>query len=255
MIECGSLEYAHARVQARHGQRASEVAWQQLETTREFGALLGAARSGALRAWVSGITAQATSTQIETVLRDHWRSLVAETTSWMPATWQAALAWCAVVPELAALQHLARGGEPLAWMHEDGPWRELCAATPDSRASVLAAGAWGPLAGAWPAPESLMRVWQAEWERRLPRPLRDADQSLRQVVAALRRHGAAFAGAPPGSGALLRRALQARLSLLLRRATLEPAAAFIHLALSALDLERLRGELLRRSLFPKARVA
>jgi hypothetical protein len=53
----------------------------------------------------------------------------------------------------------------------------------------------------------------------------------------------------------LRRALQARLSLLLRRATLEPAAAFIHLALSALELERLRGELLVRKLFMNAKVA
>ena len=61
--------------------------------------------------------------------------------------------------------------------------------------------------------------------------------------------------APPGSGTQLRRALQARLSLLLRRATLEPAAAFIHLALSALELERLRGELLGRKLFANAKVA
>jgi hypothetical protein len=75
------------------------------------------------------------------------------------------------------------------------------------------------------------------------------------VVAALRRHGAAFAAAAPGSGTQLRRALQARLSLLMRRATLEPAAAFIHLALNALELERLRGELLGRKLFANARLA
>jgi hypothetical protein len=43
--------------------------------------------------------------------------------------------------------------------------------------------------------------------------------------------------------------------LLLRRATLEPAAAFIHVALCALDLERLRGELLSRLLFAQRQVA
>jgi hypothetical protein len=75
------------------------------------------------------------------------------------------------------------------------------------------------------------------------------------VMAAMRLHGAAFATATPGSGTPLRRALQARLSLLMRRATLEPAAAFIHLALSALELERLRGELLGRKLFANAKVA
>ena len=37
----------------------------------------------------------------------------------------------------------------------------------------------------------------------------------------------------------------------MRRATLEPAAASIHLALTALELERLRGELLLRALFPR----
>jgi hypothetical protein len=31
--------------------------------------------------------------------------------------------------------------------------------------------------------------------------------------------------------------------------------AFIHVALCAIDLERLRGELLRRALFPTARAA
>jgi len=49
----------------------------------------------------------------------------------------------------------------------------------------------------------------------------------------------------------MRRALAVRLSLLYRRATLDPAVAFIFLALSALDMERLRGELLRRALFPR----
>ena len=44
MIDCGSLEYAQARVQARHGQRADELAWQRLETAREFAALLAGAR-------------------------------------------------------------------------------------------------------------------------------------------------------------------------------------------------------------------
>jgi hypothetical protein len=48
----------------------------------------------------------------------------------------------------------------------------------------------------------------------------------------------------------LRRTLQARLTLLFRRAMLDPAAAFAYLALTALDLERLRGELLRRAAFP-----
>jgi hypothetical protein len=255
VIECGSLEFAQARLQARHGQRASEVAWQRLETAREFGLLLGEARASPLRPWIVGLTAQATSNEIEAVLRAHWRALVAEVANWMPPEWRPALDWCAVLPELQALQHLARGGEPGAWMHDDPDLRTLCGVPMEGRRTALAVGRLGALARAWSAPSSLGHAWRREWERRLPHRVSEADESLRQVVAALRSHGAAFAAAPPGPGGMLRRSLQARLALLLRRATLEPAAAFIHIALGALDLERLRGELLRRALFPNARVA
>jgi len=188
-------------------------------------------------------------------LRAHWRATVAEVARWMPKAWQAAVLWCAVWPDLPVLQHLARGGEPAAWMHDDPELRALCAAPAAERASSLAASAFGPLTLAWPAPESMARAWRAEWERRLPRPLGGVEDSLNQLAATVLKHGAAFAAAPPGPGWLLRRSLQARLSLLLRRAALEPAAAFIHVALCALDLERLRGELLGRALFAHRRLA
>lgn len=255
MIECGSIEYAQARLQSRHGGRASDAQWQQLESAREFAALLDAARAGPWRGWVAGLTAQSSAAQIESVLRAHWQAAVDEVVAWMPGPWHAALAWCAVLPDLPLLQHLARGGAPDAWMQDDPRWREFCALPQGERAAALAQGPWRALARAWPVPEQLAAAWLDEWRRRLPQPLQQADDSLRQVVAALRLHAVAFAAAAPGPGAPLRRALQARLSLLMRRAALEPAAAFIHLALSALELERLRGELLVRRLFPNAKVA
>jgi hypothetical protein len=46
-----------------------------------------------------------------------------------------------------------------------------------------------------------------------------------------------------------------RLVRLFRRSALDPAAAFIYLAVACLDLERLRGELLRRAIFPTFRMA
>ncbi len=249
MIECGSLEYAQARLQARHGRRADDVAWQRLETTREYGALLDAARSSPLRAWVVGITPHSGPHEIEAVLRGHWRAVVDELAGWMPPAWQASIAWCTWLPLLPALQHLARGGPVRPWMQAE-PWlRWLCAAEPAARAATLGGSDAAALAPAWAAPGTLGAAWWREWERLLPRPLQ-ADDSLRTVVALLQAHGDAFAAAPPGPGMLLRRSLQARLTPWLRRAAAEPAAAFVHLALCALDLERLRGELLRRALFP-----
>jgi hypothetical protein len=255
VIECGSLEFAQARLQSRHGQRAGDADWQRLETAREFAALLDAARNSPLRPWLVGITAASTSQQIERVLRSHWRALVTEVAGWMPAPWQAAVLWCALWPDLPVLQHLARGGEAAGWMHDDPALRAACAVPPAERQAALAAGPFGPLASAWQAPESMASAWRAEWERRVPQPLGGVEDGLTQVATAVRQHGAAFAAAPPGPGWLLRRSLQARLALLLRRASLEPAAAFIHVALCALDLERLRGELLGRALFATRRLA
>lgn len=249
MIECGSLEYAQARLQARHGRRADELAWQRLETTREYGALLDAARSSPLRGWVVGLTPRSSAREIEAVLLGHWRATVAELAGWMPLPWQPAIAWCALAPLLPALQHLARGGPPRPWMRDDALLRVLCTAAPAARATALRGTAAAALAPAWAAPQTLGAAWWRAWEDRLPRPLH-ADDGLRAVAALLRAHGSAFAVAPPGPGTLLRRTLQLRLAPWLHRAAAEPAAAFVHLALCALDLERLRGELLRRALFP-----
>ncbi|MDP2007550.1 MAG: hypothetical protein Q8K45_17905 [Rubrivivax sp.] len=250
MIACGSLEYAQARLQARHGQRADAAAWQRLETPREFAALLDAVRNSPLRHCAVGVTPRSSAHEIEAVLRSHWRATVAEVAGWMPPPWQPALAWCAVLPLLPALQHLARGGAVQPWMQADTLLRALVAAAPEARAAALRSTEAAALALAWTAPQTLGTAWRLEWQRRLPRPLGGADDSLARVAALLQAHGQAFAAAPAGPGTLLRRALQARLAPWLRRATAEPAAAFVHLALCALDLERLRGELLLRALFP-----
>ena len=75
------------------------------------------------------------------------------------------------------------------------------------------------------------------------------------MLASATTHVNAFRDPLAGDGSALRRALHARLSRLFRRATLDPAAAFIFLAISALDFERLRGEILRRVAFPRLPLA
>jgi hypothetical protein len=202
-----------------------------------------------------GIAADSTAQRVEATLRSHWRALVDEVVGWMPRPWQAPLAWCAVLPDLAPLQHLARGGPMAAWIVDDAEWSALCAAPPPERAALLAAGPLAALAPAWAAPQSLGSAWRAEWQRRLPQTLGDRSDALGLLVQTLDEHHKAFTQAAASQGWLLRGALHARLALLLRRAALEPAVAFIHLALCALDLERLRAELLRRLLFRRWKLA
>ena len=99
----------------------------------------------------------------------------------------------------------------------------------------------------------LLPLWRAEWHRRLPRAA--VSQGIdTHLVPLLMQHASAFAAPQAVDGWALRRQLQSRLVLLLRRTLIEPATAFVDLALSALECERLRGELVRRAAFPRGGV-
>jgi len=254
VIECGSLEYAHARLAARHGQRASEAVWQRLDTAHNFSAWLDAGRASSLRPWLEGIEVGSTSHRVEAVLRAHWRTAVEVVVAWMPLPWQPALAWCAALHDLPVLQHLATH-EPMAWMRDDPLYRPLCAESPSQRREAMARGPFSALVDTGDAPHALVDAWHAEWVRRLPGRTDQDGSGLERLVRTLRDHVAMLGTARTDETWPLRRSLRARLSRQLRAATLEPAAAFVHLALCALDLERLRAGALRHLLFPKKRGA
>jgi hypothetical protein len=250
IIAAGSLEYAQARLSARYGERPDEIAWRRIEHVRTFPALLDAARTSALGAWLSGIGPGSTPHEIEEALRGHWRDLVMEVASWMPDEWHSAVRWCAMLVDLPVLQHLARGGAAMAWMREDAVYRDLCERESAGFGTAPVAGPLASLTAAWSDPDRVGQLWLAEWMRRIP----DGDsgdpllqQALGRVLAS---HLSALRDPSLGTGTALRRALQTRLEALFRRAMLDPAAAFVFIALSALDLERFRGELLRRAAFP-----
>jgi hypothetical protein len=249
MIECGSLEYAQARIGARQGVRLREADWQRIEVLRELGPLLDAIRGTSLRPWLGGIDASSDAHRIESTLRARWRAIVAEVADWMPESWRAATSWWATWPDLAPLQHLARGDEPPTWMRDDETWRDVCAAPPASRAARLAEGPLAPLASAYATPHTLAYAWQLEWRRRWPAPQPETDELLEPVALAWITRGQPSAAETGHESWLQRGSLRSRLTLLMRRAALRPSAAFIHLVLCAMDLEQLRAELLRRVVF------
>jgi len=255
VIDCGSLEYAQARLQARNSQRPDESVWRRIEVIREFAPMLEAARSSALRPWLVGLTAGSGAHEIESTLRSHWRALVEEVAGWLPGAWQPAVRWCGPVPDLPVLQHLAGGGAPLAWMRSDAAYQDLCDEEPATRAAAVRSGPLAAFAGHWGHPDGLAAAWRTEFRRRIPRGADAGGSELAELARTVSSHLATFGAAQAGDGSPLRRALAARLLLLFRRAILDPAAPFVFLALSALDLERLRGELLRRAAFPRLLIA
>ena len=166
-----------------------------------------------------------------------------------PKTWQAAVRWCAMLVDLPVLQHLARGGAVPPWMRDDPIYRDLASASRrDSapcRARRTAAGAARRGVGR-PRPHRRGCGWR-EWRRRHPGiAARGRRGHRRSQLARSARISRRFATARCATARRCAARCRRGLSLLFRRAIIDPSAAFIFLALSALDLERLRGELLRR---------
>jgi hypothetical protein len=244
VIEAGSLEFAHARLCARWGARPDEALWRRIEVTRDLGAVLDMAHASALAPWVEGLGTHAGLHEIELALRRRWRERVDEVAAWMPPAWRGAVAWCATLVDLPLLLHLARGGAAAPWMTRDQAWRPLLdeRASPDARRALLTA--------ARADPQQLMGTWIARWRARRPAAAAPS-ASEQRLLQLLERHAVAFGAAGTVDGWALRRELQSRLVALMRRAMLEPAEAFVHIALAALEGERLRGELVRRAAFPR----
>ena len=247
----GGLEYAYARLCARFAEHPDELAWRSIEAIRALPAFLEAARDLPLKRWLVDVTADADAHRIEAALAIRRRALVVQVARWMPRPWQASVHWAGVLSELPALEHLARGSEALPWMREDAVLGPLCDVAPP------VAGPLQPLARGWRRPDGLMHAWRTEWARRLPGGalLRSAFiDDVGRLLAESRTAAYATSARVPidDSG---RTRLIARLVRLFRRSALDPAAAFIYLAVACLDLERLRGELLRRAIFPTLRIA
>jgi hypothetical protein len=253
MIAAGSSEYALARVHARLGRRPSEGAWRAIEQARDIAPILDLCRETTLQTVVRELPAVCDLHSVDHAARLGWQRAVAEARAWMPPEYAEALQWCRLVPLLPALAHLARGGDAARWMRVDPDLAELCAAPNEQRAAVVAHGPLAPLAIVWQAPDSLAEAWTAEWQRLLP-PEALEDTALATLAHDLERHLEHFQDAGSHEAPQMRDELEARLLATFRRNPLESAAVFAWLGLTALDLERLRGELARRIAFPRARL-
>jgi hypothetical protein len=93
---------------------------------------------------------------------------------------------------------------------------------------------------------TLLAAWQADWQRSLPADAQPLRQVLRLPAQLLLPR---LAGQRGGRATAAAVATQQRLQRLARRHPGSAVAVFSHLALQALELERLRGDLVVRALF------
>lgn len=243
-----SFAFAQPRLQARFGARPVAADWQQIEATRDLGALLQLLRSGTLARWTARLPARPGVHEIERRLREEWLHAVDEIASWQPAPWRDATRWMRWIMYLPSLQKLARGGRAPAWMRADPVLGPVVARAPAERAGSLRGTLLAPLQDGFSATADVARTWSRHWESLWPRA-HAGHAPLVRVLALLRRARALLAEAPPETASRdTLRTLERRLELVFRRHPLSPAATASFIGLMLLDQQRLRGALAVRSL-------
>jgi hypothetical protein len=245
----GNLDYALARVHARHGQRLEEADWRRLEANRDLALYLAALRSTALVDWVSSLDTEHDCHTFERMLRVQWQRYVDAVAAWHPLAYQAWLAWLAWLPGLSLLARLARPDPAPAWMLADPVYGPLAPGTPAERAVALADTALAPMESVLAGRTSAAAAWSTHWQVLRPRFDTRAQRCLELFVEVVRRHEENLARAVDSAGPL-RSDLAHQFQRLLRVAAGTVIVTLCHIALVALEIERLRGGLARRRLFP-----
>jgi hypothetical protein len=238
-----------ARLQARHGDRLDEAAWRFLEAALSFDHFLERSRATSLRRFTDVIEAKMSSHAIERILRDAWRAYVAELAGWTMPSWQPPVLWAAYFPDLPVLDSLLKGTAP-DWTHEDPVFAAFARSGLPEHGQSFEASPFAPLSPAIERHGSLGKQWLSHWRSLWPQSKAGNYRAMNDLVGIVASHFDALARAGlQGTSSTYRHDLARAATHMFRRCAGTPVALFSHLTLVALDLERLRGGLIRRRLF------
>ena len=248
----GNIEYALTRVQSQYGNRPDSSEWRRLEASHDLGQYLEAARGSIFGPWVATLDRSREVHVIERSLRCAWRSYVRTVAAWHPQPWQPWLAWLEWLPTLGLIALLEHAGPVPAWLLADpilGPAVRRASAERPVAVKGTALAVFEPaIAGRVP----LADLWLARWRELRPPIDAFTEQLLASVSRAVQEYARMLA--LEGADAVaLRDQLRERLNKLFRAAAGTLVATLCHLALMALDFERLRGGLVNRALFARDR--
>jgi hypothetical protein len=134
------------------------------------------------------------------------------------------------------------------WLFDDAELRPFAAEDMASRLEAMHNSDCGYLAVAWQRGTPLPVAWLDHWQQQWPASRRYAEGRI-YLGRLFRQYLQETRGAHKTASGLPRLRLVSGFNHAFRCFSFEPAAACAHLGLVALDLEKLRGELLQRALF------
>ena len=252
MSEMARFRYAQARMQARHGDRADDRVWRRLYSIGNLANYLQAASQTTLRRWTDGLHEGHGSHEIELNLRRQYRTHVEEIARWLPARWALVVRPLTQLPDLPALQRLLGGGAAPAWMLDDPELRACSSENLATRAAALETSDRAYLASAWQRGIALPQAWYDHWRSLWPRAPQ-LTAGLQHLGDLLIEHSREIHSDPGIQTDGLRERLLKRLTAAFRRYSFQPAAACAHIGIIALDVERLRADLVERALYARHR--
>jgi len=248
MISAGDLDYAQARLQARHALTLTAAGWARLDGSRDLQHFLSTAAASTLARWTRSLDPGSGSHDLERALRLTWRDYVATIATWLPAGWQRATRWAGVLTELQYVARLADPGTCPAWMFADPLYGPLAPGTPLERATALRVSVLAPLAAAVAGLEDIDRAWHTHWRALLPAMSGHTRALVTRLESIVRSRATAAATATDTLQPVLD-TLRRKLARLFRDAAGTPVSALAHLALQALELEDLRGRVVTFAAF------
>ncbi len=220
-----------------------------LEAVKSLDHFLDRARLTSLRHFIDRLNAPMSSHAIERALRVEWRDYVAEVAAWAPPTWQPAVIWVAYIPDLLVLDRLLSGDAP-GWTRDDPIFAPFASSEPEKRVAVLDDSPFAPLSPANDRGATMSERWLTQWRALWPHRCAVDCRWLDELAKTVADHFGQLARAGVQETSIrYRHDLARAVTRMFRRRSGTPVALFAHLVLLALDLERLRGGVMRRRLF------
>lgn len=230
--------------------RPDEHVWQIVESKKDLANYLQTARQTRLRNWVVGLQSTDDHHVIETALLILYREYILDVAHWVPSEWRESVEWLVALIYLPAMQHLLRGNTAQSWMLEVPELKNMTMSNLNMRLDSFSQSPYARLLDAWQADQPLLTSWLSCWQSLWPEKTTKQPPPLKKLILVVEEHIDTFRQLSPAVTWRQRQRLAAKLTLMFRKYTCQPAAIFIHLLLVALDMERLRGGIIQRSLFP-----